>query len=1109
MYLTLKFLYMNRLFSSLFFILVIPGFLFAQADTASLRIMCQFQGSAIYQKFEEYSNKDDKFNAALELTKVDVSDTLYLNSVLYAAEVLSDSSIGIEPIKKILNDVQKYFPYQTDKISRLRILNHLVNNRLDSVIYLTGKELDLHPANQKALLYRVACLSKQNKHNVIAEEVAKYLPYNPSNGDYIIKLVSSAFNQGRMGQVYAYALYGAANAVTAQEARMFLGFVEEALTFDAPAIPANVSLPAISNLDDYTDILQSRAVTKSSYKYRGGYGDYAGMKQIDLFVSLVRKNKYGESTFMEKAILPYIIEIDKEGQWSKVFGYCLYLIADGDKGKKSEFQKWIDWRKKYFESNPLFNTVTYQGQAYTVKFRNESNNREPSVLLDKSGAIFEGKEKCIFLNGNGFKTGEVLVKPNTDIIDGKFITYYTNGLVETEKFLYNSKLEGVLKSYSRNGIQLSEQNTKNDIEEGYQKLFHGTGARRSTYTVAKDKLHGVFMNYHFNGNLRDSLNYIYGEKDGKFVSYENDGSLSAVSYYKKGKREGEIKRYWSNGNLKSVEFYENNEQEGKEINYFKNGRINSIINYKNGVPVDTAKYYNMDGTLDYIIFVTNLEKESYTEILYYDQRPCYKLYKVKGLYTKFEVLDAKGKVTAKREKLDKGPQLVKITHPAGYPIREMAFKNGLYDGVSKYFYQDGTVSSEISYKEGSKNGPAKYYFANGKLSSYFTYLDNNLEGLGYNMHPATETVVSAAWYENSNLNGFKVQFSAEGKLDTRTSYLNDEKNGVSVDYNTVTGNPEVETISDSDFDVFWFYYKTATKYDKVNIFDKNPSVKLTDSTGKAYREFNLKNGYKEGDYKTFTNGKLSFQGKFNAGILVGKCKIEGYELTDNRTYEYNKYGDMVGKYVGTTPTGNSYKYTYFPEKDSVYYEFFDDKGKLYDAYGELDNSVFGERKMIDPTTGMVQVFLYYGLDEQIIAYAEADAQNKPKSKVILKPTDKSISVNFANGKKSFDLEILNGVRHGKLNKYYANGKLMSERNYVNNKVHGPSISYHPNGNKSLEIVYINGSDAGKETSYYENGKIRLVRNYNNDELQGLQKVISPVGKETIYNVFNDIFSIVK
>ncbi len=1100
---------MNKLFSILFFIILIPGFLFAQADTASLRKMCQFQGSAIYQKFEEYSNKDDKFNAALELTKIDVSDTLYLNSVLYAAEVLSDTSIGIEPIKKILNDVQKYFPYQTDKISRLRILNHLVNKRLDSVIYLTGKELELHPANQKALLYRVACLNKQNKQNVIAEEVAKYLPYNPSNGDYIIKLVSSAFLQGRMGQVYAYALYGAANAVTAQEARMFIGFIEEALTFDAPAVPANISLPAINNLDDYTDILQSRAVTKSSYKYRGGYSNYSAMKQIDLFISLIKKNKYGEGTFLEKAVLPYLIEIEKEEQWSKVFGYCLYLIADGDKGKKSEFQKWIDWRKKYFETNPLFNTVTYQGKEYTVKFRNESNNREPSVLLDKSGSIFEGKEKCIFLNGNGFKVGEVLVKPNTDVIDGKFITYYTNGEIEAEKFMYDGKLEGVLKTFSRNGIQLSEQNTKNDIEEGYQQLFHGTGARRSTYGVAKDKLHGVFMNYHFNGKLRDSLNYVYGERDGKFVSYENDGSLSAVSFYKKGKVEGEIKRYWSNGNLRSSEFYKNNVQEGKEVNYFKNGRINSIINYKNGVPVDTAKYYNLDGTIDYIIFVTNLEKESYTEIQYYDQRPCYKLYKVKGEYTKFEVLDAKGKVTAKREKLDKGPQLLKISHPSGYPIKEMALKNGLYDGVTKYFYQNGTISSEISYKEGRKNGPAKYFFANEKLNSYFNYVDGREEGLAYTMHPATETVASAAWYESGNLNGYKIQYSAEGKLDTKTSYLNDEKNGVSVDYNTATGTTEVEAIADSDFEVCWFYYKSANKYDRVSIFDKNPNVKLTDSTGKVYREFTLKNGHKEGDYKTYVNGKVNFEGKFNAGILVGKCKYDGFPINDSRTYEYNKFGDMIGTYAGTSPMGNSYKYTYFLEKDSVYYEFFDEKGKLVDAYGELNNNVYGERKMLDPTTGMVQVFLYYGLDEQIIAYAEADAQNKPKAKIMIKPTDKLITTNFSNGKKAFELEILNGIRHGKLTKYFANGKQMAERNYVNNKIHGLSLNFYPTGVKAFEEQYVNGSDSGKETSYYENGKVKLIRNYNNDDLQGMQKAISPTGKETIYNVFNDIFYFVK
>lgn len=54
------------------------------------------------------------------------------------------------------------------------------------------------------------------------------------------------------------------------------------------------------------------------------------------------------------------------------------------------------------------------------------------------------------------------------------------------------------------------------------------------------------------------------------------------------------------------------------------------------------------------------------------------------------------------------------------------FADGKKNGVSKYYWPNGTLKFEANYKNGFYHGSVKRYFENGKLLSWFNY-DNGYE----------------------------------------------------------------------------------------------------------------------------------------------------------------------------------------------------------------------------------------------------------------------------------------------------------------------------------------------------------------------------------------------
>ncbi|MDP7038543.1 MAG: toxin-antitoxin system YwqK family antitoxin, partial [Myxococcota bacterium] len=89
-----------------------------------------------------------------------------------------------------------------------------------------------------------------------------------------------------------------------------------------------------------------------------------------------------------------------------------------------------------------------------------------------------------------------------------------------------------------------------------------------------------------------------------------------------------------------------------------------------------------------------------------------------------------------------------------------------------------------------------------------------------------------------------------------------------------------------------------------------------------------------------------------------------------------------------------------------------------------------------------------------------------------------------NGQKQFEVEFVNGERHGAETSWWENGKKQSEGELVNGKPHGTIMTWHENGKKQFEGEFVSGEAHGKALSWHENGQKQSEGEFVNGKLHG-------------------------
>jgi antitoxin component YwqK of YwqJK toxin-antitoxin module len=344
------------------------------------------------------------------------------------------------------------------------------------------------------------------------------------------------------------------------------------------------------------------------------------------------------------------------------------------------------------------------------------------------------------------------------------------------------------------------------------------------------------------------------------------------------------------------------------------------------------------------------------------------------------------------------------------------------NGLNRYYYPNGKLSSEGNMRDGKPDGYWKTYYENGHVKSEGNRKDFQLDSI-WKFYTAEGKPSFEMSYKSGQKNGFKKTYTKEGKVDCEEMYVNDVKEGLTNYYYKegplskkipfIKGKEE-GLAREYDLDgtlITIIEYKGGfiRSQEKINRHDANGLKqgiwKEFYSEGKIKNEGRYTDDLKNGYFKDYDEqGNLVNTSKYEFGKLV-KNAPELAKLDVQVDYHPNGVRKFVGNFKNGIPEGVS---------------------REYDTLGKIINS---------------QIYL----DGVLVGEGIYDA---------------------------------GGYEQGPWKEFHPNGALKAEGTYLNGKRIGPWTFYHPNGKVEQKGKYdTKGQPVGEWKWYYEDGKLLREETY--------------------------------
>ncbi|WP_181369473.1 toxin-antitoxin system YwqK family antitoxin [Flavobacterium album] len=275
---------------------------------------------------------------------------------------------------------------------------------------------------------------------------------------------------------------------------------------------------------------------------------------------------------------------------------------------------------------------------------------------------------------------------------------------------------------------------------------------------------------------------------------------------------------------------------------------------------------------------------------------------------------------------------------------------------------------------------------------------------------------------------------------------------------------------------------------KVDLFGKQEEVVVYLQNGKPYLLGKVVNGKKEGKYKVLNSN----------GNMISELNFVNDEVEGLQKY-YNSKGNVTEEKYFTNGKLNGKRTTYFENGNIELVENYkDDKlhgicTSYYLNGGKAceGNFVNGEREgtlicLYENGTKKTEENYSNGkLNGKYIAYDKAGNISSEDSFVMDKREGKSME--YYNGKvvKS-ELDYQAGIISSPFKKYFPNGTIQEETTFVNN-IPTKGVVNFANGKKSYEVTYDKDGNASGYNYYNSNSELYFQENYKANEIRsGLQ-----------------------
>ena len=352
-----------------------------------------------------------------------------------------------------------------------------------------------------------------------------------------------------------------------------------------------------------------------------------------------------------------------------------------------------------------------------------------------------------------------------------------------------------------------------------------------TSETEKD-LYALYRKYDSNGNL-----FIYSYAiDGKNIDrgYYSDGKLAYIQELKiiKGQPpipNGKYIEYYKNGQIKVQGNNKDGKRDGEFKAFLRNGKSAGSVFYKDGKIIKSTLVNSMKDNASFSL-TTDINYNLNSNEIITDEFPN-GLLKQYFIYNKNGLLDGES-----REYYEEG-DIKSISH----------FKNHIPDGVFISYYQNGNMEEKYAYVNGQANGECFSYYENGKLEERYFLKNGEIDGEAF------------AYYPSGKLRGKEVQklgkregesiiYHENGNIKQKSTFKNDKREGDLFIYfpsgklrqteKYINGKIEGEVIE---------YYESGTIKEKAYFINDKQEKEhfFYDKKGKLIKTDIYKNGVKQ------------------------------------------------------------------------------------------------------------------------------------------------------------------------------------------------------------------------------------------------------------------------
>ena len=161
---------------------------------------------------------------------------------------------------------------------------------------------------------------------------------------------------------------------------------------------------------------------------------------------------------------------------------------------------------------------------------------------------------------------------------------------------------------------------------------------------------------------------------------------------------------------------------------YKQNKKNIIVEtealFQNGIIIESREYYE-NGNIEEEMFFTDGTITMMKE--YYENGKLEEQYNLKNRtyveYNEDGTIDEKGEIDDFTLKL-----LVSVSALVNLGNLTELVEMPEGSGISKEYYENGTIKEEVNYKDGKLNGISREYYENGSLKSESTFKNGALDG---------------------------------------------------------------------------------------------------------------------------------------------------------------------------------------------------------------------------------------------------------------------------------------------------------------------------------------------------------------------------------------------